>query len=224
MRKNILAIFEELEKVSGMREDAKAEKERAEEKLFGIIDKGLPFKQWKEEHEKHKETIDYWNSEVQKANGRIKWFNMYSIALRAEAVREAGALVAQNLIDNYEKVDGVPARYKKVQKYIDLELDRIGAYYNDFYNCVKVYIKGDSSFEEHLYVFNNPCGEYVTDIEKCKKYADHTARTPHDIAENLERFLQAQKELEKAEQEYNARVNAIKDGCSCLGLDFNGRY
>ena len=171
----------------------------------------------------HAETIDYWNGEAQKANDRIKWLNMYAIALRAEAVREAGAMVAQSLIDNFEKVDGVPARYKKVQKYIDLELDHIGAYYNDFYNCVKVFIKGGSSVE-HLYMFNNPCGEYVTDIEKCKKYADHTARTPQDIAENLERFLQAQKELEKAEQDYNEKVNAIKDGCSCLGLDFNGRY
>lgn len=223
MRKNILAIFEELEKISGMKEDAKVEKERAEEKLCGIIEKGLPFKKWKEEHEKHKETIDYWNGEVQKANEKIKWLNMYSIALRAEAVREAGAMVAQNLIDNFEKVDGVPARYKKVQKYIDLELDQIGAYYNDFYNCVKVFIKGGAS-EEHLYMFNNPCGEYVTDLEKCKRYADHTARTPQDITENLERFLQAQKELEKAEQEYNEKVNAIKEGNFCLGLDFNGRY
>lgn len=223
MKKNILAIFEELEKISGMREDAKAEKERAEEKLCGIIEKGLPFKKWKEEHEKHKATIDYWNGETQKANDKIKWFNMYSIALRAEAVREAGALVAKSLVDNFEKVDGVPARYKKVQKYIELELDQIGAYYNDFYNCVKVFIKGGSS-EEHLYMFNNPCGEYVTDLEKCKRYADHAARTPQDIAENLERFLQAQKELEKAEQEYNEKVNAIKEGCFCLGLDFNGRY
>lgn len=224
MRKNILAIFEELEKISGMREEAKTEKERAEEKLYSIIDKSLTLKERMEARKTYVETIDYWNGETEKARERIKWLNMYSIALRAEAVREAGAMVAQNLIDNFEKVDGVPARYKKVQKYIDLELDRIGAYYNDFYNCVKVFIKGYSDSEEHLYMFNNPCGEYVTDLEKCKKYADHTARTPQDIAENLERFLQAQKELEKAEQEYNEKVNAIKEGNFCLGLDFNGRY
>lgn len=225
MRKNILAIFEELEKISGMKEDAKADKERAEEKLYSIIDKSLTLKERIEARKAHAETIDYWNGEAQKANEKIKWLNMYSIALRAEAVRDARVVICQSFIENFDKIDGVPARYKKVQKFIDcLDCEHISAYYSEFYGTVKVFIRGNGDSEEHLYITKKENGEEVIDLERCKKHADHTARTPQDIAENLERFLQAQKELEKAEQEYNEKVNAIKEGCFCLGLDFNGRY
>lgn len=225
MKNNLLAIFEELAKVNTMKADAKAGKEVLEDKLYNIIDKSLSFKEKMEARKKFSNTIEVLNSEINDFSEKIKFLNMYSIALKAEALAEVKAIIAQNLIDNFSKIDGVPARYKKVKNLINCyDCDNIGAYYNEYYEVINIYIKGEGNNENHFYFAKHENGEAVTDIERCKKAAEYIARTPQDIAENIERFINAQKELEKAAKEYNEKVNAIKEGCFCLGLEFEGRY
>jgi hypothetical protein len=225
MKKNLLAIFEELAKVNAMQSEAREEKETLESKLYNLIDRNIPIKERIEARKNLESTINYLNGEVLKKRERIEFLNMFSIALKAEALKEAKVIIAQNFIDNFAKVDGVPARYKKVKSFIDcFECYNIGAHYSEFYETIAVYIKGEGSTEEHLYITKKVGGEAVIDIERCKHYADETLRTPQDIEENIERFISAKKELEKAANEYAEKVAAIKDGCYCLGLNFDGRY
>lgn len=225
MKNNLLAIFEEVAKVDTMKADAKAGKENLEDKLFNMINKNLSFKEKMEARKKFSNTIEVLNNEVNDCNEKIKFYNMYSIALKAEALAEVKAIIAQNFIDNFAKIDGVPARYKKVKNLINCyDCDNIGAYYNEYYGVISIYIKGEGSNENHFYFAKHADNETVTDIERCKKAAEYIARTPQDITENIERFMNAQKELEKAAKEYNEKVSSIKEGCYCLGLEFDGRY
>lgn len=225
MKKNLLVLFEELRNAESLKADAKAEKDNAEEKLYNLISKDLPIKEKIEARKTLKPTIDYWHQEIEKHTETIKWLNMYCIALKAEAIKEAKAIIAQNFIDNFEKVEGVPVRYKKVKAFIDCtDCSDIFAYYREFYNTVGVSIKGEGSREEHLYITKTENGEAVIDKERCETYTTHKKRTPNDIKENIDRFIKAQHELDKAAKEYAEKTAAIKEGCYCIGLDFDGKY
>jgi DNA repair exonuclease SbcCD ATPase subunit len=225
MKKNILAIFEEVAKINNLREEAKQRKESLESKLYGLIDRDLPLKEKVEARKKFKSTIDILSEESMKHYETISFLNMYSIALKAEAIREAKVIIARNFLDNFSKIDGIPARYKKVKAFIDcLECENIAAHYSEYYENIQVYIRGEGSREEHLYIFKNVDGEAVVDFERLQKAVEYTARTPQEIKENIEKFSKAQKELEALKKEYEQKEAQIKSSGFCLGLDFGGRY
>lgn len=225
MKKNILAIFEEVAKINNLREEAKQQKEAVDSKIYGLIDRDLPLKEKVEARKKFKSTIDILSEESKKHSKTITFLNMYSIALKAEAIREAKVIIARNFLDNFSKVDGIPARYKKVKAFIDcLDCEDIAAHYSEFYENICVYIRGEGSREEHLYIFKNVNGEAVVDFERLQKAVEHTARTPQEIKENIERFSKAQKELEALKAEYENKESQIRANGFCLGLDFGGRY
>lgn len=224
MKKNVLAIFEEIAKVESMKKDSKANYDRISEKIYSILDKDT-LKERLEARKTFSDTIDLLNDEAKKDLEKISFLNMYLIALKAEALKEAETIICKNLVDNFAKIDGVPARYKKVKAFIDcLELDRIRAYYNEYYETIRIYIVGEGDKETHLYFTKKTNGEAVADLERCLKHCEHVARTPQEVYKNVEKFIEAKKELEQAAKEYSEKVASIKEGRTCIGLDFDGRY
>ena len=225
MKKNLLAIFEELAKVESMKADARAIREDAAERLYDLVDKSLSLKERIEAMKKCEAVANVWRDEVKRQDEKISFLNMYSIALKAEALKEAETIICKNLVDNFAKIDGVPARYKKVKAFIDcLGFEQIRAYYNEYYETIRIYIVGEGDRETHLYFTKKTNGEAVADLERCLKHCEHIARTPQEVYKNVEKFIEAKKELEQAAKEYSEKVASIKDGRACIGLDFDGRY
>lgn len=230
MKNNILAINEAIAKNNNLISEAAETKREATEKEYAIFDNlknEYPnFKERIEARKNSKITIEYWENVIKEQNEKIDFLTKCNLALETELIEEAKTMIANNLLDNFSKIENVPARYKKVTKYTVLEeLENAGiiARYSDFYNCLRIYNRNSNTSRETSLYFtkrNDFCGEHAADKEGLEKQSQHGAKTPQEIIEAVEIFVEVQKEIDKEKEEHAKRIAKLTEGKAVAGLSF----
>ncbi len=224
---NLKAIIEAMNKTKEAEVDAAKKARSIDEEIYAVIDKRRADRAGLfNTPDEIKKSLAELHEKQARINQTRNYYNLLLQALSAEAIREAEAMICNSLLSNKDKIEGVPARHKKVKNLLDIFGNcGVRAYYNEYYHYINIYMTNNYSAkaEANIYITSG-YDEPVIDFETCKKNSDYQFRSPAEVEKQLKKFIAAQSKIEAEEKKAAAKIAAIKEGNYCLGVSFESKF
>lgn len=221
---NIKILINAIKETQNANKVLRCEIEKQTEKIHAVIDQVRS----NHKHFNVKASEDQKNSitemEATKAftSHLIDFNNLYIKALAQEALKEYEVIICKKLLANKEKLENVPVRYKKVTNMFNCSEDtECRCWYSSYYGNIELTFAGNVlPYEKrNLYITKNH-QEYILDFEQIQKRIEHQNKTPEEIKEAVNNYVNAKKEIEAINKEAAEKISAIKANNYVLGLSY----
>lgn len=170
------------------------------------------------------------NNKANVAHEKAHATRLYIKALNKLFINTAWKAALEKAISNYEKLENVPLRYKRAQKFFDPGVDGIRIYYNEFYNYFDIATSGayaaiDTTNCEYKYLYDhNGIGEKTAGLDEMKKALDGLQFVEFwQLEEAARNHVRAEKQLEALRDEMRKKADEIKNGGALLGVCFDSK-
>lgn len=221
---NVKTLIEAIKAAEATNKTLTAEKNNKQEAIYNIIDtvKQQHGESRLKARQDQKTNIEDLHAEMDKIQKSIDFNNLYIKALAQEALKEYEVIICNKLIANRNKIENIPARYKKVSNLLDCsEGTECRAWYSEYYHYIEITFAGHIlPYEKRsLYITKN-YSEPVLDFDQIEKSVNHENKTADQIKKAVEKFVKAQEKIAAINAEAAAKVSKIKADNYVLGLSF----
>ena len=233
----LLAIAEEYAKAAEL-ENMAARKEEEARKAYddfikGITEAGATFAEKITRRKAEVDHITILSDNLTEAKKQHEKAGAYTKAVKAQYSKELQQVICTELLKN-KKIDGQPVRYKAVQNAVS-GIEALKGLYNirishDGY--ITAYTKDRNGFNDmKLIEYLNPArhefdknykSEYYMDFSILERRAgEYKHITAGELADQFKKYIAAREAINEARKEYEKKLEAIKAGAECVGVDWN---
>lgn len=234
---NLLLIAEEYAKATELEFKAARKEEEARKAydsfIAGLTEAGASLAEKITRRKTEADHITILSDNLKEAKKQHEKAGAYTKAVKAQYSKELQQVICTELLKN-KKIDGQPVRYKAVQNAVS-GIEALKGLYNirishDGY--ITAYTKDRNGFNDmKLIEYLNPArheydknykSEYYMDFSILERRAgEYKHIAAGDIADQFEKYIAAREAINEARKEYEKKIEAIKAGAECVGIDWN---